>query len=180
MLENGITVRFDSTGPKGFRAGDAWVFAARTTDASVELLDRARPREIWHNYARLAVWDAASGTITDCRDKWPPDGGHDCSCTACVTAESHASGAFTIQAAVDKVKPTGGTICIGPGAYLLAEPVRIDGVGLLAHQGTGIASLIVGDRRRVRDRRYLLRRDRQSRHLLAGRKPAIAVAVRSC
>ena len=32
--------RFASTGAKGFRAGDYWVFAARTADASVELLDR--------------------------------------------------------------------------------------------------------------------------------------------
>jgi hypothetical protein len=143
ILENGVTVQFDSTGAKGFRIGDAWVFAARTTDASVELLDRARPREIWHNYARLAMWDAAKGTLTDCRNKWPPAGGDDCSCTACVTADSHNKGIFTIQAAVDKVKPTGGSVCLGPGQYVLTEPVRIDGAAALTIRGQGLASLIV-------------------------------------
>ncbi|HEX3485917.1 MAG TPA: DUF6519 domain-containing protein, partial [Micropepsaceae bacterium] len=44
LLENGVTVQFDSTGASGFRAGDYWAFAARTADASVEILDRAPPR----------------------------------------------------------------------------------------------------------------------------------------
>lgn len=143
ILENGVTVEFGSTGSKGFRTGDYWVFAARTTDASVEELDRARPRGIWHNYARLAIWDAAAGTLTDCRNKWPPKGGDDCSCTACVTADSHNGGQFTIQAAVDKVKPTGGTVCLGPGQYKLDDPVRIDGATSLRIRGQGLASLIV-------------------------------------
>ena len=47
--------------PKGFRAGDYWVFAARTADASVELLDRAPPRGIHHHYARLGIWDVGAG-----------------------------------------------------------------------------------------------------------------------
>ena len=142
ILENGVTVRFDSTGAKGFRAGDSWTFAARTTDASVELLDRARPRAIWHNYARLAMWDASAGTLTDCRQKWPP-AGHDCSCTACVTAESHAGGWFTIQDAVDKVRPTGGTVCLGPGEYVLKAPVRIENAFSLRIRGQGLASRIL-------------------------------------
>ena len=62
LLENGVTVSFASTGAKGFRAGDYWVFAARTADASVELLDRAPPRGIHHHYARLGIWDVGAGT----------------------------------------------------------------------------------------------------------------------
>jgi hypothetical protein len=54
LLENGVTVSFSAAGPKGFRAGDFWVFAARTADASVEMLDQAPPRGIHHHYARLA------------------------------------------------------------------------------------------------------------------------------
>ena len=61
LLENGVTVAFASTGAKGFRAGDYWVFAARTADASVELLDRAPPRGIHHHYARLGIWDVGAG-----------------------------------------------------------------------------------------------------------------------
>ena len=78
LLENGVTVSFDSTGQKGFRAGDYWVFAARTADASVELLDKAPPRGIHHHYARLGLWDAGTNAEpTDCRHHWPPAGGGD-------------------------------------------------------------------------------------------------------
>ena len=40
-------------------------------------------------------------------------------CDACVTAESHNSGAFTIQDAVNRVAHTGGIICLGTGVYRL-------------------------------------------------------------
>jgi hypothetical protein len=124
LLENGVTVSFASTGATGFRIGDYWAFAARTADASVEILDRAPPLGIPHQFARLATVDA--GLVTDCRNPWPPRAeGHDCSCTACVTAESHASGKFTIQDAVNQVRESGGTICLGPGEFAIAEPVRL-------------------------------------------------------
>jgi hypothetical protein len=77
LLENGVTVSFASTGAKGFRAGDYWVFAARTADASVETLDGAQPRGIHHHYARLGLLDVAVGTVIDCRNPWPPRGGRD-------------------------------------------------------------------------------------------------------
>jgi hypothetical protein len=126
LLENGVTVSFASTGATGFRIRDWWAFAARTADASVEILDRAPPRGIQHHFARLGIWDVAAGAVTDCRNPWPPRAeGHDCSCTACVTAESHASGKFTIQDAVNQVRDSGGTICLGPGEFALAEPVRL-------------------------------------------------------
>jgi hypothetical protein len=145
LLENGLTVAFASTGAKGFRTGDYWVFAARTTDASVELLDRAPPRGIHHHYARLGIWDVSAGTITDCRHPWPPavGEGHDCSCTACVTAESHASGQFTIQDAVNQVSQTGGTVCIGVGQFALAEPVRLVASRGVRIVGQGAATIIV-------------------------------------
>ena len=51
------------------------MFAARTADASVEILDGAPPRGIHHHYARLGLLDVAAGTVTDCRNSWPPRGG---------------------------------------------------------------------------------------------------------
>jgi len=141
ILEHGLTVRFDSTGAKGFRTGDRWYFAARP-GFPVEPLDRAPPRETHFSHARLAMVNFATGEVADCRHKWPP-AGHDCSCTACVTEESHLSGQLTIQAAVDKVKPTGGTVCLGPGKYELQAPVRIDGATSARVRGQGPASLIV-------------------------------------
>ncbi len=144
LLENGLTVAFDTTGPEGFHAGNYWVFAARTADASVELLDRAPPRGIHHHYARLGIWDVGAGTVTDCRDPWPPPGGegHDCSCTVCVTAESHGSGTLTIQDAVNQALQTGGTVCIGPGQFVLREAVQVVGRALRI-RGQGPATILV-------------------------------------
>jgi len=143
LLENGITVSFASTGSKGFRAGDYWVFAARTADASVEMLENEPPRGIHHHYERLAIWDVGAGTVTDCRHPWPPRGeGHDCSCTACVTPESHASGAFTIQDAVNQVQETGGTVCLGPGQYALREPVRLINARSMCIRGQGADTVV--------------------------------------
>lgn len=144
LLENGVTVSFDSTGSTGFRAGDYFVFAARTADASVEILDRSTPRGIHHHYARLGIWDVAAGTVTDCRHPWPPAGtGGDCHCTACVTPASHASGQLTIQGAVNRLRDSGGTICLHLGQYVLSEPVRIAGARALRLHGQGAASVIV-------------------------------------
>ena len=144
LLENGVTVTFASTGAKGFKAGDHWVFAARTADASVELLDNAPPLGIHHHYERLGIWDVAASTVTDCRHPWPPRGeGHDCTCTECVTAESHASGTLTIQAAVDRVRDTGGTVCLGVGQFQLKEPVRLNGAHAVRIRGEGAATLII-------------------------------------
>src|SRR5262249_9767009 len=120
VLENGLTIQFTAVDGGNFRAGDHWVFAARTTDASVEALRNEPPRGIHHHYARLGIWDVGTGVVTDCRSHWPPPTGvgeaHDCGCTRCVTPESHASNALTIQAAVDFVQQRGGgTVCIGIG-----------------------------------------------------------------
>ncbi|HWJ72325.1 MAG TPA: DUF6519 domain-containing protein [Kaistia sp.] len=144
LLENGVTVRFASTGERGFKPGDYWVFAARTADASVEILDAAPPRGIHHHYARLGIWDVGAATVTDCRNDWPPEGGdgHDCSCTACVTEASHADGSFTIQDGVNRAAETGGTVCIGPGQFPLREPVRLSGVRSVLVKGQGPATVL--------------------------------------
>jgi hypothetical protein len=145
LLEDGVTVSFATTGPTGFRSGDWWAFAARTADASVEKLDRAPPRGVHHHYARLGIWDVGAQSVTDCRTLWPPKGGevHDCGCTACVTVESQESGSFTIQDAVNQVRETGGTICLGPGRYALKEPVVLKQAKSLRIVGKGPATLLV-------------------------------------
>lgn len=142
LLENGVTVSFAST--DGFRAGDFWVFAARTADASVELLANEPPRGIHHHYARLGIWDVAAGTVTDCRHPWPPDTGDgDCMCTACVTPESQASGQCTIQGEVDKLRDTGGTVCLSAGQFQLKEPVLLNGARAVRIRGQGAATLVI-------------------------------------
>ena len=145
LLENGVTVAFDSVGNKGFRPGDYWVFAARTTDASVERLDKAAPRGVHHHYARLGLWDAGTSTPpTDCRHHWPPaGGGDDCACTQCVTPESHASGQLTIEEAVNRVRETGGTVCLKAGQYALRSPVPVPNARSVRIRGEGQATLLL-------------------------------------
>ncbi len=145
VLEHGVTVTFSTVagaGP-GLRRGDWWVFAARTADASVEELQAAPPRGTHHRYARLGFWDVTAGAVTDCRTLWPPatEGGY-CSCTECVTPESHANGSLTIQAAVDRVRDTGGTVCLHAGLYPLNEPVRVAGAVSLTIRGQGPATVL--------------------------------------
>lgn len=176
ILENGVTVTFASTGAKGFKSGDYWVFAARTADASVELLDRAPPRGIHHHFARLAIWDVGTGAVVDCRHPWPPTAeGHDCSCTACVTAASHASGQFTIQDAVNQVSQTGGTVCLGPGQYALTQAVQLNGTRAVRIRGQGPASLIAAAGGAFVLRNCLAVGIEDLAILSLGRQPAISV-----
>ena len=145
FLEQGIVVEFDLAGAGGeFHTGDYWVFAARTADASVETLVQAPPLGIHHHYARLAVVDLPDGE-TDCRTLWPPiaEGGG-CDCTVCVSAEGHNSGQATIQQAIDSIKDSGGTVCLGIGSYNLREPINIHDARSLRIRGQGWATLLVG------------------------------------
>ena len=121
VLEDGIQVTFtlDSAVAGGrFQEGDHWIFAARTADASIETLTNAPPRGIHHHYCRLAVVSFPNNK-SDCRTFWPPDFAEGCECTACVTADDHNKGTFTIQMAIDQVKSTGGRVCLAPGIFNL-------------------------------------------------------------
>jgi hypothetical protein len=146
VLEHGIVVSFSlAAGGSGrFRPGDHWVFAARTADTSVEILDAAPPLGVHHHYARLGTV-TFPGSQTDCRRLWPPLGGGDggCDCTVCVTPESHSSGALTIQDAVDLVKATGGTVCLAAGVYDVAAGVNADGARSVRIHGQGLATILV-------------------------------------
>ena len=145
VLEDGVQVAFTAVPAAGpFRTGDYWVVAARTVDASVEELVEAPPRGIHHHYCRLAVVTFPND-VQDCRPFWPPDFGEKgCDCTECVSAEEHNSGKFTIQMAIEKVKATGGKVCLGPGVFNLGDtPVRIDGAQSVQVQGHGWKTLLV-------------------------------------
>lgn len=145
FLEHGILVAFDLAAAGGrFRSGDHWVFAARTVDASVEQLFDAPPLGIHHHYARLAIVDFPDQQ-TDCRSLWPPIAeGAGCDCTVCVSAENHNNGSATIQQAIDRIKDTGGTICLGIGSYDIGTPLVIDGARSLRLRGQGWATVLLG------------------------------------
>jgi hypothetical protein len=145
VLEDGVQITFDLVAAGGtFHAGDYWVFAARTVDASVEILDQAPPRGIVHHYCRLAIVTFPD-TETDCRVLWPPetvDGG--CDCSVCVTPQSHNTGTLTIQRAIDEVKAAGGKVCLHPGTYNLGDqPIRIDDARSVRITGKGWTTVLV-------------------------------------
>ena len=122
VLEDGIQATFSldpaiATNPQ-FHLGDYWIFTARVVDASIDVLTKAPPRGVHHHYCRLAVV-SFPGTPADCRTFWPPDFRGDCECAACVKAEDHNSGKFTIQNAIDQSQGAGGKVCLGPGIYQL-------------------------------------------------------------
>ncbi|WP_141340284.1 DUF6519 domain-containing protein [Bradyrhizobium sp. USDA 3458] len=155
VLEAGITVAFTTEAVGGvFREFDHWLFAARTETRTIDVLAAAPPSGIHHHYARLAVLNFPD-RVTNCRTFWPPEFG-ECGCTACVSAEEHNSGVRTIQTAIGDLPAEGGTVCLGPGSYLLGDTaievndltsVRLRGHGLettIAYAGTGAAIRIAG------------------------------------
>lgn len=145
FLENGILVDFSLATPGGqFHSGDWWVCAARAADASIERLDRAPPRGIHHHFARLAMVTFPA-TVSDCRTLWPPEtsAGHGCDCTVCVSADEHNSGQATLQQAIDRIRASGGTICLGIGRYVIDRPLDLSEVRSLRMRGQGWATLLV-------------------------------------
>lgn len=151
LLEHSVIAQF-SLDPAGgeFKAGDCWIFAARSTDATIEELDKAPPRAIHHHYAKLGFVTFPSG-ITDCRIFWPPpmgDGGKEdnCACTVCVTPEQHKAGNPSIQDAIDKVIAAGGgNVCLQVGVYDIQKPLHIIDATSLRIVGKGIVTELVSD-----------------------------------
>lgn len=71
-LADGVGIAF-STHPAGgdYHVGDYWTFAARSADASVEMLSEVPPQGIHHHYARLALVTLPDD-VQSCRTFWPP------------------------------------------------------------------------------------------------------------
>jgi hypothetical protein len=145
-LEDGIEVAFDVAAAGGtFHLGDHWEFAARTADASVEQLAGEPPRGVLHHHMKLGIV-TFPGTVVDCRPAPPEVEAGGCECDVCVTPESHASGALTIQAAVDRLRGKGGKVCLQVGVYRLEQPVLIDRATSLHLQGKGWKTIVLAGR----------------------------------
>lgn len=147
VLEYGVVVSFSVVTTGGvFRAGDFWIVAARTPDTSVDVVVDEPPLGTHHHYARLGVV-TFPGSATNCRRLWPPIAtsgeGDSCDCTVCVDPESHSSGALTIQAAIDSVAETGGTVCLHAGVYDIGPGIDIGGARSVRLHGQGMATALV-------------------------------------
>jgi hypothetical protein len=148
FLEDGIVVQFEVADKDGaFRPGDAWTFAARTADASIERLEKAPPRSVHHHYARLALVTFPS-TVVDCRTPWPPAAGQGGCCTQVVAPGE------SIQAAIDALPDGGGCVCLRTGEHPIADALRIrtsnvslhgSSPGVVVRRSTAGPLLTVGD-----------------------------------
>jgi hypothetical protein len=131
-LEEGVEVTFSLAGTGAqYRRGDWWVFAARTADASVEVLSAAPPRGPRRAYAQLAAFaEIGRGeSPSDCRTIWPPQvqgGGEGC-CTMVVRPGED------VQAAIEALGPQGGCVCLKPGVHELRDTLRIRGGRVSLH-----------------------------------------------
>jgi hypothetical protein len=113
-IEDGIIVTFTADPAGGnFHVGDYWTFAARSADASVEILASAPPRGIHHHYAKLAVYTPPSG-IEDCRPKQ-----EECCCTITVSPGGD------IQAAINALPEAGGCVCLKTGIHTVPRGLLI-------------------------------------------------------
>jgi hypothetical protein len=144
-LEDGIQVTFSldpNITSNTFKVGDYWLFAARTTDGSIEILNQAPPRGILHHYCRLGflTWP---GTFSDCRQHWPPAECDCCTVTVGDGVDSH--GQFTdIQQAIDALGASGGLVCIGRGVYVVTQTIHLSSVkSKVIIRGMGPATRII-------------------------------------
>lgn len=141
-LEDGIAVTFKCDPEAVYRAGDYWIFHARTASGGIEELVDAPPHGPSHHFCKLAV--VTTGAIKDCRQMWPPRvepsrtvHGEGC-CTVVV-----APGEDMIQQAIHTVAERGGgCVCLKAGEHKITEPITISAPGVLLH-GESIAARVV-------------------------------------
>jgi hypothetical protein len=82
VLENGLSVSFNADPVGGaFRPGDYWTFAARSIDATADVLVQAPPRAVHHHYAPLALIRFPN-EVTDQRSPFNPAAGSVQVCSA--------------------------------------------------------------------------------------------------
>lgn len=133
VLEDGVQITFSSE-PTGaaVRPRDYWCFAARATDASLEELVNAPPRDIHHHFCRLAIADFDGeefvGEPTDCRDCFPPLTDLQAGCCTVVVQPGE-----DIQAAIDSLPEEGGCVCIKTGLHTITAPLLIERSNVVIH-----------------------------------------------
>jgi hypothetical protein len=75
-LEHGITITFGPDATAKARAGDYWIFAARTASGKIDELQQVLARGVTHHYAKLALIQRnaqpPAKVVTDCRRAFPP------------------------------------------------------------------------------------------------------------
>lgn len=146
-LEDGVEVLLSLPPLSGrFHIGDYWVFAARTSDGSVEELNAAPPRGIIHHYCHLAAITVSPGApphvTEDCRHLCAPcaGGGHvDHGVGACCVFVPIGA---SVQAAIDSLPISGGCVCLAAGEHTISEPIQINRSNVVLH-GVSLGARVV-------------------------------------
>lgn len=131
---DGATVTFGPSPTATLRAGDYWVFYARTATGQVESLTNAPPRGVLHHYMKLAVVTTTQ-PIQDCRQFWPPPFGEGC-CTVVVQVGDD------IQKAIDSLPKQGGCVCLKTGVHPITRPIVIAGRTNISLHGESIGAVV--------------------------------------
>lgn len=122
-IEHGIKITFNGAAGDTLRAGDYWVFEARTADGSIGRVVDAPPHGPLHHFAKLA-YVTSGQPPTDCRVFWPPDfgggGGVTEGCCTVVVKPGE-----DIQAAIGKLAGKGGCVCLKMGVHTIPQPLQI-------------------------------------------------------
>lgn len=144
VLESGIKVAWNTDASADYHPFDAWTFAARAADGTVEELKQAPPQSDHHHFALLGLVTQDSATVSDLRVLWPPEtGGGDGCCTIHVTPDQHNGGSFTIQQALDQLRTGGGTLCLDAGVYRITDAIlRMDGARGVTIRGQGPQTIL--------------------------------------
>ena len=136
-LIDGIRLSFDAPASGLYSPGDFWTFPARAAGVAFDPSvwpSNSPPQGIRYHRAALGVveWTGAppvvlnAADIHDCRVPFLPLARIRGCCTVTVGDNRHTFGHFSsIQAAVDALPPSGGTVCVLAGIY--DESVRISG-----------------------------------------------------
>lgn len=125
LLENGIQITLDLLGGGTAHTGDYWCSAARTADASIEILIQSPPLGIHHHFCALAIIET-DGEIEDCRPLFLPLTELEPGCCSFVVLPGE-----NIQNAIDALPPEGGCICLKTGDHEIRSPLRIEGSNIM-------------------------------------------------
>ena len=118
LVGTGLTVTFDGA----TLAGDGWTVSARP-DAPTRVLpwalrDGMRAHGPRRHVAALAIVDLATGEVHDCRERFRPLHRIRTCCTVTVGPPgTYVGDVDSIPAALDKLPPEGGTICLLAGEH---------------------------------------------------------------
>jgi Family of unknown function (DUF6519)/Periplasmic copper-binding protein (NosD) len=184
--QTGAWVTFGNDPAAMLRAGDYWVFYARSATGQVEKLDQAPPRGL-HHYARLATI-TPGGQPQDCRVLWPPPFGAEGCCTVIVNVGD------SIQKAIDSLPAEiGGCVCLKAGTHVITQQINIqekrnihlhgESIGaVVQNTRTGIA-LSIGFRSQnitVEDIAFLVTPLEDGKESMVSIREAVGIAIRYC